>query len=209
VRGPATLLYGSNAVGGLVNVITPQESTRESPFEGTRAQLSADLGSANAQAGANVGLQHARNGVHYWAGGSTRRTEDYATPLGTVENSATDSTNARAGVGWSGDRPKRSRERNECRRLQVGLTATLPRGFTVGGSAALRWTDYEGDWFPFTDGRSREDLSRILRLNVHHRAFTLWGFSPRLSVVREERSSNAQLHDYERTFGELSFVRLF
>ena len=104
VRGPATLLYGSNAVGGLVNVITPHESTRASLLEGTRAQLSADLGSANAQAGTSVGLQHARNGMRYWAGGSTRRTGDYATPLGTVENSATESTNARAGVGWSGDR---------------------------------------------------------------------------------------------------------
>ena len=104
VRGPATLLYGSNAVGGLVNVITPHESTRASLLEGTRAQLSADLGSTNAQAGANAGLQHARNGMRYWAGGSTRRTGDYATPLGTVENSATESANARAGVGWSGDR---------------------------------------------------------------------------------------------------------
>ncbi|MYN66890.1 MAG: TonB-dependent receptor [Acidobacteria bacterium] len=104
VRGPATLLYGSNAVGGVVNVITPHESSRASLLEGTRAQLNADLGSANAQAGTNVGLQHARNGVRYWAGGSTRRTGDYATPLGTVQNSATESANAEAGVGWSGDR---------------------------------------------------------------------------------------------------------
>ena len=104
VRGPATLLYGSNAVGGLINVITPHASHRESRIEGTRAQLSTDLGSANAQAGANVSLQHARDGVYYWAGGGARRTDDYATPLGIVENSATESTNARAGVGWSGDR---------------------------------------------------------------------------------------------------------
>ena len=104
VRGPATLLYGSNAVGGLVNVITPHANYHESRFEGTRAQLSTDLGSANAQAGANVGMQHARNGVHYWASGGTRRTADYATPAGIVENSATQSTNARAGVGWSRDR---------------------------------------------------------------------------------------------------------
>ena len=40
--------------------------------------------------------------MYYWAGGSRRRTEDYSTPAGVVENSATDSTNARAGVGWSG-----------------------------------------------------------------------------------------------------------
>ena len=34
-------------------------------------------------------------------------------------------------------------------------------------------------------------------------------FSPQLSVVKEERTSNAQLHDYERLSGELRFVRLF
>ena len=104
VRGPATLLYGPNAVGGVVNVITPHESYRESLLDGTRAQFSADVGSANAQAGSSFGLQHARNGVHYWAGGGTRRTDDYATPEGTVENSATESSTVRAGVGWSGDR---------------------------------------------------------------------------------------------------------
>ena len=104
VRGPATLLYGSNAVGGLVNVISPHASYRESRFDGTRSQMSADLGSANAQAGVNFGLQHARNGIHFWASGSQRRTGDYASPAGTVENSATESRNARAGVGWSGGR---------------------------------------------------------------------------------------------------------
>ena len=104
VRGPATLLYGSNAVGGLVNVITPHASHRGSRLEGTRGQMSADLGSANAQAGADAALQHTRNGAHYWAAGGTRRTEDYTTPEGIVENSATESSGARAGVGWSRDR---------------------------------------------------------------------------------------------------------
>ena len=105
IRGPATLLYGSNAVGGLVNVITPQESYRSSPPEGTRAKFSADLGSPNSQAGANASVQHARqNGVHTWASGSTRRTEDYNTPAGVVENSATEASHGQAGLGWTGDR---------------------------------------------------------------------------------------------------------
>ncbi len=47
VRGPATLLYGSNAVGGVVNAITPHESNRESPVPSTRGQFGADIGSAN------------------------------------------------------------------------------------------------------------------------------------------------------------------
>ena len=104
VRGPATLLYGSNAVGGLVNVITPHESYRDALFQGTRGQFSTDFGSANAQAGTAANLQHARGNVLFWGGGSLRRTDDYATPEGTVENSATELTNAQAGVGWFGDR---------------------------------------------------------------------------------------------------------
>ena len=39
VRGPATLLYGSNAVGGVVNAITPHESNRESPVPGTHGPV--------------------------------------------------------------------------------------------------------------------------------------------------------------------------
>ncbi len=104
VRGPATLLYGSNAVGGLVNIITPHESYRESLFDGTRAQFSTNVGSANAEAGTTASLQFSRNNVLVWGGGSMRRTDNYDTPEGTVENSATELTNARAGLGWFGDR---------------------------------------------------------------------------------------------------------
>ena len=104
VRGPATLLYGSNAVGGLVNVITPHESYRDSLFQGTRGQFSTDAGSANLQAGTAASLQHAQGNALFWGGGSLRRTGDYDTPLGAVENSATELRNARAGVGWFGGR---------------------------------------------------------------------------------------------------------
>ena len=80
----------------------------------------------------------------------------------------------------------------------------------MGGSGSLRWVDYEGDWFPFTEGGSpRRDLVRSLRVFAHNRAVTLGGFSPQISVVQEQRTSSAQLHDYQRIFGELQFVRLF
>ena len=104
VRGPATLLYGSNAVGGLVNIITPHESYRDSRFQGTRGQFTVDGGSANAQAGTAASFQHAQGNMLFWGGGSLRRTDDYSTPDGVVENSATELTNAQAGVGWFGDR---------------------------------------------------------------------------------------------------------
>ena len=86
MRGPATLLYGSNAVGGVVNAVTPHESYRDSMIEGTRGQLSADGGSANNQAGTNASVQHARGNLMMWAGGGARRSDDYDPPEGTIEN---------------------------------------------------------------------------------------------------------------------------
>ena len=115
-----------------------------------------------------------------------------------------------AAVGWGKDRPVTERYRNERRWARLGATAALPYGFTVGASGTLRWTGYEGNWFPFTeDGSPRSDITRNLRVFAHNRAFTVGGFSPQVSLVREDRTSTAQLHDYERTSGELRFVRLF
>ena len=86
----------------------------------------------------------------------------------------------------------------------------LPRGFTVGGSGELRWTDYAGNWFPHTaGGKSREDRTYSARLSLHNRALSWRGFSPQVSLVHEVRRTNAQLYDYQRTGGELRFVRLF
>ena len=57
--------------------------------------------------------------------------------------------------------------------------------------------------------RTARTRTHSLRASVHNRAFTLYGFSPELVVVREERATNAQLYDYERTRGELRFVQQF
>ena len=48
-----------------------------------------------------------------------------------------------------------------------------------------------------------------MRLPAHNRAFTLEGFSPQISLVQEQRTSNAKLHDYDGPAGELGFVLLF
>ena len=113
-----------------------------------------------------------------------------------------------AATGWGQERPDLERWRYQRQWLRLGASVALPRGFTVGGSGEMRWADYEGDWFPHTTGgEPREDRTRPFHLSVHNRAFAWQGFSPRLSVVHEVRDTNAQLYDYERTGGELSFVR--
>ena len=113
-------------------------------------------------------------------------------------------------AGYASERPESERWRNASRWLRLGASIALPWGFTLGGSGELRWTDYEGNWFPFTrDGAPREDRTRILRATVHNRAFTLYGFSPQLVVTNEARDTNAQLYDYKRTRAELRAVRQF
>ena len=123
---------------------------------------------------------------------------------------ATPTVRIDAAAGWGSQRTERERYRHTRRWVRLGVTAHLPWGFTVGGAGTLRWTDYPADWSPFVlGGGPRRDLVRSFRLNAYYRGFTLAGFSPQISLVKEDRTSNAQLHDYKRLYGELRFVRLF
>ena len=114
-------------------------------------------------------------------------------------------------AGYGRQRPDALKYRNDRSTwVQGGVSVALPLGFNVAGSTAYRWTMYEGNWFPNTArGVSRDDGTLSLRASLHNRAFTLFGFSPRVAIVREVRTTNAQLHGYKRTGGELSFVRQF
>ena len=121
----------------------------------------------------------------------------------------TPTVRADAAFGWGRERPDTERWRHERRWLRMGVSAALPRGFTVGLSGRLSRTGYEGNWFPHTAGEPREDRTRSVRLSAHNRAFAWKGFSPQVSLVHEVRKTNAQLYDYDRTGGELRFVRVF
>ena len=75
----------------------------------------------------------------------------------------------------------------------------------------MQWTEYQGSGAAHhtIDRNPRRDRTQTLSLSVHNRAVTVLGFSPRLSIVNEQRETNAQTLDYERNRAELSFVRLF
>jgi iron complex outermembrane receptor protein len=100
VRGPATLLYGANAIGGLVNVITDEIPTR--PQMGSSGNLTFDLGSAANEAGA-AGDVHIGNGtVALHVGGGGRRSSAVGTPEGEVVNSQSRSGFGNVGLSWTG-----------------------------------------------------------------------------------------------------------
>jgi iron complex outermembrane receptor protein len=102
VRGPATLLYGANAIGGLVNVITDEIPTK--PMMGASGNVMFDLGTA-AKEGAGAGDVHVGNGTlaaHFGGGG--RRSGDASTPLGDLANSQSRNGFANVGLSWTGAR---------------------------------------------------------------------------------------------------------
>ena len=92
----------------------------------------------------------------------------------------------------------------------MGTNVALPWGFTVGLSGEFRWTDFEGNWFPFVvDGSAREDQTRILQATLLNRAITVYGFSPQIAFSNQVRESNAQLFDFKRNLVEMRWVRQF
>src|SRR5688500_10108297 len=101
VRGPATLLYGANAIGGLVNVITDQIPTE--PTTRPTGTMTFDFGSNGGQAG-GAGDVHVGNGrfaLHL--GGAGRRSGNYKTPEGEVDNSDSRMAMGQIGAAWTGD----------------------------------------------------------------------------------------------------------
>jgi len=102
VRGPATLLYGANAIGGLVNVITdsiPSERTTR-----PSGNFTFNFGS-NGGAGGAAGDIHVGNGkyaLHF--GGAGNRSGNYDTPEGEVDNSQARSAMGQIGVSRTGEK---------------------------------------------------------------------------------------------------------
>ena len=102
VRGPATLLYGANAIGGLVNVITEDIPTR--PMTGATGNFTADLGTAAREAGGAADIRAGNGRLALHAGGGGRRSGDVETPEGTVDNSQSRNGFGNIGLSWTGDR---------------------------------------------------------------------------------------------------------
>ncbi len=107
------------------------------------------------------------------------------------------------------DRPEQPTRRNKSYGLNLGVSRDLPRGFTVGLDGSVNWTRYDEIGFSTTDGGLREDRTSGLSVNLTKRDLTIGGFSPRLTLGHTVRDSNAVFQDYERTYGEINFVRQF
>jgi iron complex outermembrane recepter protein len=96
VKGPATLLYGSNAIGGVVNGI----STNDVYQQGLSGYLTTFGGMNNWQAGGSAGFKYGFRNFLIFGSGGAQKANDYRTPLGQVLNSYSRSGNVSGGAGW-------------------------------------------------------------------------------------------------------------
>jgi iron complex outermembrane receptor protein len=137
VRGPATLLYGSNAIGGVVNAITGHHAVHQHPHEGLSGYLSGSAGTTNDLAAAGGGFEY---GWKHWAirgGAGGQRTGDFSTPLGAVSNSFAHNGDGRGGFSHYGRRSFASFSYDyDNRRYGIPFAVFLESGGTDGGFVA-------------------------------------------------------------------------
>jgi iron complex outermembrane receptor protein len=110
LRGPSTLLYGSGAIGGVVNVVDNRlPKTRE---EGMRGRVSALHDTVSNERTISTDLNGGKDNLAWHFDGFSRKTDDYDIPdfiledgdkVDSIENSSIDSQGFTFGAGWIGD----------------------------------------------------------------------------------------------------------
>ena len=101
VRGPATLLYGANAIGGLVNVVT--NAIPREPVKRPTGSFTFDTSSATPGAGVAGGVTVGNGKLALHLAGSGRRTDDMETPDGVLANSFNRAAAAEVGGSYTSD----------------------------------------------------------------------------------------------------------
>ncbi len=105
VKGPATLLYSGNAMGGTVNAVSRHHQIHRHPHEGMSGFLSGSGGTASSLGGGSAGFEYGTGNWMFWGQGGGIRTGDYTAPRqGQIFNSRSRMTNGGGGFGWYGEK---------------------------------------------------------------------------------------------------------
>jgi iron complex outermembrane recepter protein len=100
VRGPATLLYGSSAIGGVVNLVSDEIVTK--PLHGTHGAFTVQGATADENAGLAGNLSGGNGAFAFRVNGSAQRTDEYDTPEGTIPNSQSNSKSGGGSLSLTG-----------------------------------------------------------------------------------------------------------
>ncbi|HEY7502541.1 MAG TPA: TonB-dependent receptor [Gemmatimonadales bacterium] len=102
IRGPASVLYGSDAIGGVINVITPPlpDAVGRSGFLNGRALAS--YSTNNEQPDGTLSLEGASGPVGFRGALTGRTSNDVQTPVGDLLNSGGETVNGSGALGYRG-----------------------------------------------------------------------------------------------------------
>ncbi len=103
VRGPATLLYGSNAIGGVVNAVS-SDIERNAPFQGIDGDVRLEYGSNNQEGAGNGHIDFGTGNWIFHGSGGGRHASNYSSGEGEVLNSETRTGTSRLGLHYVNDR---------------------------------------------------------------------------------------------------------
>lgn len=101
IKGPATLLYGSNAIGGVVNAVTGDENDAHPGIRGAFTGLG---GSVNRQGGVAGNVEYGYQRFLFTAAGNFLNEQDFRTPFGRIPNSAARSYGGATSFGYFGEK---------------------------------------------------------------------------------------------------------
>jgi iron complex outermembrane recepter protein len=101
VRGPATLLYGSSAIGGVVNLVSDEIVTK--PETGVHGAFTVQGATADENAGIAGNVSGGNGKIAYRVNGSANRTDDYETPEGPIPNSQSNSKSGGGSLAFTAD----------------------------------------------------------------------------------------------------------
>lgn len=100
IRGPASILYGSDAIGGVVNFITKKPGILNNGFS-VKGNVGLQYNSVNHQYSQNLTLAGNLKKMTYLLGINHRQAEDVQTPMGKLANTGMNGYTIDAKIGYS------------------------------------------------------------------------------------------------------------
>jgi hemoglobin/transferrin/lactoferrin receptor protein len=99
LRGPASVMYGSDAIGGVINIITRQPDLGRSGFSWT-GNAAYEYGENSSSQRASFDLTGSGSGFSIRIGAGLQDAEDYSSPEGEVPNSGMEQQSFNTSLRW-------------------------------------------------------------------------------------------------------------
>lgn len=166
LRGPETFLYGSGALGGVINVdrkIIPK--SRPNRFGGTLTMTGETVNEAR---GAGLTLDAPVGPFSLRLDGSLRRSLDVSTPEGIMRNTGTYTGNGVVGLGWNAGEfcaGAAAEQYSSDYGIPGGFVGAHPNGVDI--KMHRRHTSFRTAWTPGYNGLTRLELEGNLNQYSH------------------------------------------